>query len=57
MNIIDELNTKVAQNRASTRAVARACGATVAEMDEDMSQPDGNIYLGLWPHGRALGTP
>ncbi len=40
MNIIDKLNTQVAQKHTSARAVARACGVTVAEMDEDMRKPD-----------------
>lgn len=43
MSIIEKLNTQVACDRASIRAVARACGATVAEMDEDMGQPDPNL--------------
>lgn len=40
MNIIEKLDTQRARNRSSDRAVARACGVTVKEMDADTRQPD-----------------
>jgi len=40
MSIIEKLDTKRARNRASFRALAQMCGATVSSMDEDMGQPD-----------------
>lgn len=43
MSIIDKLDAKRERNRASIRALAQMCGATVSAMDKDTTQPDPDL--------------
>lgn len=39
-DFLDSLNRRAERRRASDRAVARAAGITVAELDQDTTRPD-----------------
>jgi hypothetical protein len=53
MTIIDDLNAKIARDRASDDEVARIAGVTPAEFDADTTAPDPTYPRAFWDKSTA----